>query len=71
GAYGCILAIGWLLEEIHVTLTQFGKKQDKIATLHEEAQKLHTGCSDAVRISSDGVRICKRWRQDSCDDVRT
>ncbi|GJU07148.1 hypothetical protein Tco_1123578 [Tanacetum coccineum] len=26
------------LEEIHVTLTQFGKKQDKIATLHEDDQ---------------------------------
>ncbi|GKB01863.1 hypothetical protein Tco_0829907, partial [Tanacetum coccineum] len=26
---------GKLLEEIHVTWTQFRKKQDKIATLHE------------------------------------
>ncbi|GKA38541.1 hypothetical protein Tco_0731092 [Tanacetum coccineum] len=30
--------LGWHLEGIHVTWTQFGKKQDKIATLHEEAQ---------------------------------
>ncbi|GJV29683.1 putative reverse transcriptase domain-containing protein [Tanacetum coccineum] len=29
----------WHLEDIHVTWTQFEKKQDKIATLHEEAKK--------------------------------
>ncbi|GJT79154.1 hypothetical protein Tco_1053496 [Tanacetum coccineum] len=49
--------VGWLLEEIHVTWTQFGKKRDKIATLYEEAQKMHTECEDGVRISSDAVRI--------------
>ncbi|GKA65069.1 hypothetical protein Tco_0764776, partial [Tanacetum coccineum] len=31
--------LGKLLEDIHVTLTQFWKKLDKIATLHEEAQR--------------------------------
>ncbi|GKA47124.1 hypothetical protein Tco_0740007 [Tanacetum coccineum] len=54
------IAFGWLLEEIHVTWTQFGKKQNKIATLHEEAQKLYTNCGDGVRISSyavNGIRI--------------
>ncbi|GJY43657.1 hypothetical protein Tco_0431870 [Tanacetum coccineum] len=44
------------LEKIHVTWTQFGKKRDKIATLHEEAQKVHTVRGDGVVISSDGVR---------------
>ncbi|GJZ75398.1 hypothetical protein Tco_0639863 [Tanacetum coccineum] len=34
------LAFGKLLEEIHVTWTQFGKKRDKIATLHEKAQRI-------------------------------
>ncbi|GKA49259.1 hypothetical protein Tco_0742217 [Tanacetum coccineum] len=33
-------AFGRHLEEIHVTWTQFGKKQDKIATLHEDDQVL-------------------------------
>nr|GEW62210.1 hypothetical protein [Tanacetum cinerariifolium] len=52
-------------------MTQFGKKRDKITTLHEEAQKiLHTDCGDGVRISSDAVRICKQRRHDSCDSVR-
>ncbi|GJU04133.1 hypothetical protein Tco_1114471 [Tanacetum coccineum] len=51
------------LEEIHVTWTQFGKKQDKIATLHKEAQKVHTVCGDDVAISSDGVRMLKLQRQ--------
>ncbi|GKE91876.1 hypothetical protein Tco_1572971 [Tanacetum coccineum] len=53
-----IIALGWILKEIHVTWTQFGKKRDKITTLHEEAQKLHTDCGDGVRISSDAFRIC-------------
>ncbi|GJW48055.1 zinc finger, CCHC-type, retrotransposon gag domain protein [Tanacetum coccineum] len=53
-------SLGWHLEEIHVTWTQFGKKRDKIATLHKEAQLLHTDCGDGIKISSDAVRICKR-----------
>nr|GEW98394.1 Gag-Pol polyprotein [Tanacetum cinerariifolium] len=58
-------AFGWHLEKIHVTWTQFGKKRDKIATLHEEAQKLHTDCRDGVKISSDVIRICKRRRDEN------
>ncbi|GJV22179.1 retrovirus-related pol polyprotein from transposon TNT 1-94 [Tanacetum coccineum] len=33
------LSLGWHLEEIHVTWAQFGKKRDKIATLHDEGLK--------------------------------
>ncbi|GJZ46610.1 hypothetical protein Tco_0594206, partial [Tanacetum coccineum] len=62
--------LGWILEEIHVTWTQFEKKRDKIAALHKEAQKLHTDCGDGVRIYSDAVRICKRRRQDYCNGAR-
>ncbi|GJU20866.1 hypothetical protein Tco_1154208 [Tanacetum coccineum] len=49
--------------EIYVTWTQFGKKRDKIATLHEEAQKLHTVREDGVVIPCDGVKRFKRRRQ--------
>ncbi|GJS98479.1 hypothetical protein Tco_0819649 [Tanacetum coccineum] len=38
--YTLFQALGWHLEEIHVTWTQFGKKQDKITTLHKKAQKI-------------------------------
>nr|GFA10097.1 hypothetical protein [Tanacetum cinerariifolium] len=31
---------GKLLEEIHETLTQFGKKRDKISTLHEVVSRI-------------------------------
>nr|GEU49213.1 putative reverse transcriptase domain-containing protein [Tanacetum cinerariifolium] len=34
------ITFGRHLEEIHVTWTQFGKKQDKIATLHEDDQDM-------------------------------
>nr|GEV04190.1 hypothetical protein [Tanacetum cinerariifolium] len=60
-ASGLILTaspLGWHLEEIHVTWTQFRKKRDKIATLQEEAQILRTDRGDGVRISSDTVRMC-------------
>nr|GEX77730.1 retrotransposon protein, putative, Ty1-copia subclass [Tanacetum cinerariifolium] len=59
---GITKALEWILEEIHMTWTQFEKKWDKIATLHEDAQKLHTDCGDGVRIYSDATRICKRQR---------
>ncbi|GJT44839.1 hypothetical protein Tco_0953554 [Tanacetum coccineum] len=36
-------AFGRLLEEIYVTWTQFRKKRDKIATLHEDDQDLAYG----------------------------
>ncbi|GJZ39456.1 hypothetical protein Tco_0586019 [Tanacetum coccineum] len=52
-----------------MTWAQFRKKRDKIATLHEEAQKLHTVRGNSVRISSDDVRICKRRRQSFGDGV--
>ncbi|GJQ99082.1 hypothetical protein Tco_0522067 [Tanacetum coccineum] len=64
-------ALGQHSEEIHLTWAHFGKKRDEIATLHEEAQKLHTVRGDDVRISSDSVRICKRRRQNFGDGVRT
>ncbi|GKB03438.1 hypothetical protein Tco_0831581 [Tanacetum coccineum] len=31
--------LGWYLEEIHVPWAQFGKKWDKITTLHDEGLK--------------------------------
>ncbi|GJT84773.1 putative reverse transcriptase domain-containing protein [Tanacetum coccineum] len=64
-------ALGWNLEKIHVTWAQLRKKRDEIATLHEEAQKLHRVHGDGVRISSDDVRMCKQRRQDFYDGVRT
>nr|GEU45087.1 hypothetical protein [Tanacetum cinerariifolium] len=57
---------GKLLEEIHVTWTQYGKKQDKITTLHEVVLRMR-----GVAISSDAVRTYKRRRQKLCDGVRT
>nr|GFC04692.1 hypothetical protein [Tanacetum cinerariifolium] len=51
------------LEEMYVTWTQFEKKQDKIATLHEDDEEL--ACSawrrllvTASKLSRDDVRIC-------------
>ncbi|GKC44549.1 hypothetical protein Tco_1062271, partial [Tanacetum coccineum] len=41
------------LEEMHVAWTQFGKKQDKIATLHEDDQVWHTVRGDGVTVSCD------------------
>ncbi|GJY10125.1 hypothetical protein Tco_0378310 [Tanacetum coccineum] len=38
--YGLKPAFGRHLEEIHMTWTQFGKKRDKIATLHEDDQDM-------------------------------
>ncbi|GKD36819.1 hypothetical protein Tco_1257026, partial [Tanacetum coccineum] len=38
--YTLFQAFGRHLEEIHVTWTQFGKKRDKIATLHEDDQDM-------------------------------
>ncbi|GJW07286.1 hypothetical protein Tco_1569709 [Tanacetum coccineum] len=37
-------------------LDSIGKKRDKTATLHKEAQKVHRVRGDGVAISSDGVR---------------
>nr|GEW38766.1 hypothetical protein [Tanacetum cinerariifolium] len=37
-------------------LDSIWEERDKIATLHEETQKLSTDCGDGVRISGDGVR---------------
>ncbi|GJZ98291.1 hypothetical protein Tco_0670744, partial [Tanacetum coccineum] len=54
------LAFGKLLEEIHVTWTQFGKKRDKIATLHEVAQYLETTLeilATPSQLTSDNVKI--------------
>ncbi|GKB64861.1 hypothetical protein Tco_0921047 [Tanacetum coccineum] len=47
----------WHLEEIHVTWTQFGKKRDKIATLHEDDENWHTVRGDGVTNSCDGVKV--------------
>ncbi|GJU35999.1 hypothetical protein Tco_1184353 [Tanacetum coccineum] len=58
------------LKEIHVTLTQFGKKQDNIATLHEDdqnvAQFVETASQSLVttsKCSRDDVKM-------NCDDVK-
>ncbi|GJT46623.1 retrovirus-related pol polyprotein from transposon TNT 1-94 [Tanacetum coccineum] len=58
-------AFGKLLEEIHVTWTQFGKKQDKITTLHEVVSRMRVECLETAsqflatssKLTSDGVRI--------------
>nr|GEV04085.1 putative reverse transcriptase domain-containing protein [Tanacetum cinerariifolium] len=57
-------ALGWHLEEIYVTWAQFGKKRDKIATLHDEGlknllQTVETASGFHATLSehqSDGVR---------------
>ncbi|GKC77673.1 hypothetical protein Tco_1128447, partial [Tanacetum coccineum] len=61
------------LEDIHVTWTQFGKKRDKITTLHEVALKIcvQAVLGDGVTIPSDAVRMNKRRHQKNGDDVRT
>ncbi|GJU04132.1 hypothetical protein Tco_1114470 [Tanacetum coccineum] len=60
---GVFIALGQHLEEIQMTWTKFGKKRDKITTLHEEAQKVHTVSGDGIAISSDGVKMLKQRRQ--------
>ncbi|GJU35528.1 hypothetical protein Tco_1183882 [Tanacetum coccineum] len=67
-AYGnlyAMTAFGKLLEDIHVTWTQFGKKRDKIAALHEVVSRI---CAKSLETASqflatpseptrDGVKI--------------
>ncbi|GJT74519.1 hypothetical protein Tco_1041244 [Tanacetum coccineum] len=52
------------LEKIHVTWAHFRKKRDKIAALHKEAQRFHMVAGDCVTKLCNGIRICKRLRQD-------
>nr|GEY65999.1 RNA-directed DNA polymerase, eukaryota [Tanacetum cinerariifolium] len=52
---------GKLLEEIHVTLTQFEKKRDKNATLRN---------FDQTWFPSDAVMVSKRRRYKYCDGVK-
>nr|GEW37923.1 hypothetical protein [Tanacetum cinerariifolium] len=78
--YTLFQGFGRHLEEIHVTWTQYGKKQDKIATLHEDdlgTQFVETvsqclvmtsKCSrDDVRIFYDEVKVAdtKKPKEDS------
>nr|GEZ98071.1 zinc knuckle CX2CX4HX4C [Tanacetum cinerariifolium] len=42
------IAYGKLLEEIHVTWTQFGKKRDKIAALHEVVLRISIQCLETT-----------------------
>ncbi|GKB22409.1 retrovirus-related pol polyprotein from transposon TNT 1-94 [Tanacetum coccineum] len=58
-------SFGRILEDIHVTWTQFGKKRDKIAALHEVASK---NCIQCLETASQF--LYKRRRQKICDDVR-
>ncbi|GJY07949.1 hypothetical protein Tco_0375003 [Tanacetum coccineum] len=58
-------AFGKHLGEILTLWTQFGKKQDKIATLLEDTQILFTDHGDGVTISCDDVKAFKGRRQDS------
>ncbi|GKA96298.1 hypothetical protein Tco_0818393, partial [Tanacetum coccineum] len=46
-----------LLEDVHLTWTQFGKKRDKIATLHEVVSRIGIQCLEtpSERIG-DGVK---------------
>ncbi|GJV15064.1 hypothetical protein Tco_1360387 [Tanacetum coccineum] len=46
--YTLFQAFGKLLEEIHVTWTQFGKKRDKIAALHEVTFKECVQCLETA-----------------------
>ncbi|GJR62057.1 hypothetical protein Tco_1504219 [Tanacetum coccineum] len=68
-----IKTFGKLLEDIHVTWTQFGKKRDKITTLHEVALKIcvQVVLGDGVTIPSDAVIMNKRRHQKNGDGVRT
>ncbi|GJU25891.1 hypothetical protein Tco_1164512 [Tanacetum coccineum] len=67
-AYGnlyAMAAFGKLLEEIHVTWTQFEKKQDKITTLHEVVSRMRVQFLETAsqflampsELTSDGVKI--------------
>ncbi|GJR14032.1 MAK10-like protein [Tanacetum coccineum] len=56
------IAFKKLLEEIYVTWTQFGKKQDKITTLHEVVLSMRVLCLSrflmtSSELTSDGVRL--------------
>ncbi|GKC94244.1 hypothetical protein Tco_1159686 [Tanacetum coccineum] len=61
----CVLVFGKLLEEIHVTWTQFGKKRDKIATLQKVVSRMRVQCLETAleilvtlsQLTSDGVRV--------------
>ncbi|GJX66044.1 hypothetical protein Tco_0300387 [Tanacetum coccineum] len=56
--YTLFRALGWLSEEIHVTWTQFGKKQDKIITLHIQNVETTSGfLVTPSEYANDGVRI--------------
>ncbi|GJW20275.1 hypothetical protein Tco_0030897 [Tanacetum coccineum] len=46
--YTLFQAFGKLLEEIHVTWTQFGKKRDKITTLHEVVSRKRVQCLETA-----------------------
>ncbi|GJS84452.1 retrovirus-related pol polyprotein from transposon TNT 1-94 [Tanacetum coccineum] len=58
-------SFGKLLEEIHVTWTQFGKKWDKITTLHEVVSRMRVQCLEMAlqflatpsELTSDGIKI--------------
>ncbi|GJX36819.1 hypothetical protein Tco_0248376 [Tanacetum coccineum] len=69
---------GKLLEEIHVTWTQFRKKRGKITTLHEVVSRMCVQCLETVsqflatpsERTSDGVRSCvmaSEWLEDELE----
>nr|GEV09337.1 isochorismate synthase, chloroplastic [Tanacetum cinerariifolium] len=63
-----------LLEEIHVTLTQFGKKEDKIAALHKVTFKECVQCLETAsgfvatlsELTSDGVKTFMTASKTNC-----
>ncbi|GKB07339.1 retrovirus-related pol polyprotein from transposon TNT 1-94 [Tanacetum coccineum] len=62
--YTLFQAFGKLLEDMHVTWTQFGKKGDKITTLHEVVSRMYVHCLETAsqflatssELTSDGVK---------------
>ncbi|GJS87503.1 hypothetical protein Tco_0770139 [Tanacetum coccineum] len=71
-SFGVLRTFGKLLEEIHVTWTQFGKKMGQDYNFTRSGFKdARIVPRDGVAIPSDAVRTYKRRRQDLCDDVRT
>nr|GEZ80426.1 hypothetical protein [Tanacetum cinerariifolium] len=52
--------LGWLLEEIHVTLAHLEKKQTRLQLyIKSDEENTHTVCGDGVTFNHDGVKACE------------
>ncbi|GKE68009.1 hypothetical protein Tco_1522170, partial [Tanacetum coccineum] len=61
-------SFGTLLEDIHVTWTQFGKKQDKIAALHEVVSRI---CVQCLETASQFLAMTSEHTRDGVMNVVT